>query len=253
MNNILITGSRGFLGTNICRSLTVSYDEIDLTLGSDHRNIVGRNGTLIFLSSYVRPDLSMKRPAEFIENNLVGLSLLLSNNNFEKVIFPSSNAVYDAYGNLEPSSVYGVTKLAGENLVKLYCKNYWILRLGNPYGYGDTRSMFHELAKCKLENKAFPIYSLGNMRRDYFPVSFVSSIVNKILGRKILPGTYNVGSGGGTVVKDFILSVCKQHHINYGIIDLPTLGASEGYIPTFNLLKSEPTDIEKDWAVYYLR
>ena len=150
MKEILITGSRGFIGTAIRKEIKIEYREVDLTLGMDHKDIIGRKGILVFLSSWVQPSESVVHPVKYLENNLTALSKIIMNNEFDGIIFPSSHAVYDKEGNLEPASVYGLTKLAGEKLIKIYYKNYWILRLGNPYGYGDNRSMFYHLAQCKL-------------------------------------------------------------------------------------------------------
>jgi len=158
-------------------------------------------------------------------------------------------AVYDKDGNLEPDSVYGVTKLAGEKLIKIYCKNYWILRIANPYGLNDRNSVFYKLAQCKLNDKVFTIYRGNGIRKDFFPVEHIAMIVNKIINNEIPSGIYNVGSGKGAIVTDLLQSLCAEHDIKHEYIDTPD-GLSAGYIPFENLLASEPREIQKEWVNY---
>lgn len=252
MGSILITGSRGFIGTAIRKVIRYPYDEVDFVLGTDHKDIKDRTGTLIFLSSWVKPSESVIRPTKYLENNLVALSMIIENNSFDGIIFPSSHAVYDREGNLEPASVYGLTKLAGEKLIKMYCKNHWILRLGNPYGDNDNRSMFYELAQCKLQNKKIPIYSMNGVMRDYFYVDFVADIVNSILEGRIHPGIYNVGTGHGTVVSEFMKEVCERHGIQHEFVESQA-GVPDGFVPLTRLLRAERRDLEQDWQTYYLK
>lgn len=251
MAEILITGSRGFIGTAVRNVINYPYDEIDLKLGTDHRDVKGRVGTLLFLSSWVKPNESVVLPTKYLENNLTALSQLIINNSFDKIIFPSSHTVYDKDGNLEPVSVYGLTKLAGEKLIRMYCKNCWILRLGNPYGENDTRSMFYDLAKCKLEKKKFPIYS-NDVSRDYFPVTHIANIINNIFDGKIQSGIHNVGTGKMTIVSHFIKKICEKYEIEYEVVDSQEWVA-DSYIPTTNLLKTEVEDLEEEWRKYYLK
>ena len=172
MKRILITGSRGFIGSHL-RSMMPTpydYDEADLSIGISHKDIRGREGTLVFLSGWSREGESYTNPSKYIENNISDLAELLVNNSFNKVIFSSSQAVYDKNGNLNPKSVYGITKLAGEHLIKLYAKEYWILRIANPFGTGDKRSVFYHLAQCKKQNRMFSLYKLYGRKKDYFGI-----------------------------------------------------------------------------------
>ena len=104
MVKILITGSRGCVGSAVRKMMKYPYDEVDFVLGTDHKDVSGRTGTLIYLSSWSEQDESLRCPAKYIENNLTALSLLLTNNNFDRVIFPSSNSVYDGDGQAKAST-----------------------------------------------------------------------------------------------------------------------------------------------------
>jgi nucleoside-diphosphate-sugar epimerase len=248
-NNVVITGSRGFIGTTIRNNLEDAYEEFDLKLGSDHRDLVDRHGTLIYLSSWVKQNESIHRPVKYLENNLTALAQILTSNYFDRVIFPSSATVYDDEGNLEPNSVYGLTKLAGEKLIKMYCKEYWILRFANPVGAGDKRSIFWDLADSKINNKIFTIYNGRPIIRDYFHVSHISLVVNEILKGWWKPGIYNVGTGIATSCPEFLTSMCMKHDINYKLVEAPE-DLLAGYVPTTNLLTAPKIDLEEVWLTY---
>ena len=250
MNDILITGSRGFIGTAIRKVIKYPYDEIDLKEGRNHICIGGRRGMLIHLSAWVQQNESFKRPVRYIENNLRDLALLIENNSFDRIIFPSSSCVYDRHGNLEPVSPYGLSKLAAEKLIRIYFKEHWILRLMNPYGEHDDRSIFYLLAQCKKQNKVFQIFTSQKVVRDYFHVGHVANIINDILEGHLKCGTYNVGSGIATEVAPFMAAICKKHGIAYEHVKSPD-GLLDGHIPTDNFIYCPPKDLEEEWEKYY--
>ena len=250
MSKMIITGSRGFIGTAVRKTLrNCPYTEIDSKVFTDYRELKGKTGTLIHLAASINERESFSDPIKYIDNNISGLTLLLKNNNFNKVIFPSSITVYDNTGNLNPETVYGMTKLAGEQLIKIYAKKYWILRITNPFGPNDVNSVFARLKHCKLSGETFQIYNNPNAIKDFFHVDHVASVIQKIIDGRIKPGIYNVGSGRGTVVVDMLKSLCEKFSIEYELID-PPVGISSGYIPTESLLTQDYMEVEIEWVKY---
>lgn len=247
---VIITGSRGCVGTALRKTMNSPYEENDLILGKDHRDIVGNTGTLIYLSSWSEQNESMRRPVKYIDNNLTSLAMILSNNSFDHVIFPSSIAVYDSEGDLNPSSVYGLTKLAGEHLVRMYCKNSWIFRFANIYGEADRRSVFYHLARCKTEGKVFPIYDKNGMVRDYISVEDAVCVINSALEGILRPGTYNVGTGKGMHMSELLEKLCNRLQVQYKHKELPE-GITGGFVPVDNLLKVKRRNIEEEISVYF--
>ena len=250
MDNIIITGSRGFIGTAIRDHITFPYDEIDLALGTSHNDLKGHSGTLIHLSAWTNENESFANPVKYIDNNIKDLASILVKNNFDKVIFPSSTAVYNQYGDLEPDSIYGITKLTGEKLIKTYCKNYWILRIANPYSSKGGNSVLSVLMDCKANDKIFPIYDNNGLMKDFFPVKYIAYVVEHILTGIFEPGIYNVGTGNGTVVSDLLKSLCLKVGIRHEIVRAPQ-GLSAGYIPKQNLLTVNLSKtVEEEWQSY---
>jgi UDP-glucose 4-epimerase len=125
-----------------------------------------------------------------------------------KVVYASSSSVYgdtdrlpmheDA--NCRPVSPYGVTKLAGEQLCRLYWKNHGVpavaLRFFTVYGPRQRPDMaFHRFLRAMHRGDVLEMYGAGDQTRDF---TFVSDIVEGIMsaaaeGRD--GAVYNLGGG----------------------------------------------------------
>jgi nucleoside-diphosphate-sugar epimerase len=187
----------------------------------------------------------------YIKNNIDDFAKILIQNNFSKIIFTSTTAVYDNHGNINPKSVYAMTKLAGEQLAKIYCKHCWILRITNPFGPNDKKSVFAKLAEYKRSGNRFPIYA-SNAKRDFFHVEHIATIVKSILRGRIKTGTYNVGSGVPTEVRQLLIDLCQAHHIKYKFV-YPPQGLSDSFVPgSNNLLTRKNRSVKDEWRNSYL-
>jgi nucleoside-diphosphate-sugar epimerase len=251
IGQLTITGSRGFIGTAITKIIDREYYEIDHSLGTDHKILREEKGILIHLSASVFESESYFKPVNYIQNNITDLANMLIKNKFNKVIFASSTAVYDQDGNINPSSIYGITKFAGEQIIKLYARNFWNLRITNPFGPNDKKSVFAKLAQCKKDGEVFHIYENKEATRDFFHVDHIADIVKDILAGNISPGTYNVGSGVATNVYKLLTKICRDHNIKHNFVGEPR-GMSPGYIPNTNLLTKKDKRVENEWENYLL-
>ena len=134
-----------------------------------------------------------------------------------RVVYASSSSVY---GNTEhlpmkedhptaPVSPYGVTKLAGEHLARLYWANFQVptvsLRYFTVYGPGQRPDMaFHKLIKAMLLEREFSLYGDGDQTRDF---TFISDAVaaNLAAADRGRPGAYyNIGGGARVTVNEVI-------------------------------------------------
>ncbi|NVM44223.1 MAG: GDP-mannose 4,6-dehydratase [Candidatus Lokiarchaeota archaeon] len=160
---ILITGSSGFIGFALKRLLVekgieiVTYDIKENSL-DDVRDIsalqakiIGVDG-IVHLAAVSRVKIAQENPLECINTNIGGLTNVLEStrelifeNGHPWVIFGSSREVYGEPMNLpvvetsnrKAINVYGVSKLSGEELCKVYSDNYGlkirVLRFSNVY------------------------------------------------------------------------------------------------------------------------
>lgn len=123
-------------------------------------------------------------------------------------VYASSSSVYGIPESLPmvedvtvpvPHSPYGVTKLAGENLVRLYTANMGLpsvsLRFFTVYGPRQRPDMaFNRFIRAGLQEKPIGIFGTGEQTRDF---TFVLDIVNGlILAENCTDGSVmNLGGG----------------------------------------------------------
>jgi len=140
---ILITGSRGFIGTHLANALTEMGHEVihyDLKDGNDILNLKnlkergkGIDG-IVDLAAVQRNITGFYYPFKTIENNIMGLSnvlqLALENNAF--LLFSSSKSVYGKPEKVpvkegdakNPLNIYSLSKVVSEMIIRDFCKNY---------------------------------------------------------------------------------------------------------------------------------
>ena len=146
----------------------------------------------------------------YTDNNVLATQLVLEacrEVGVPKLVYASSSSVYgdtdqlpmreDA--NCRPVSPYGVTKLAGEQLCRLYWKNHGVptvsLRFFTVYGPRQRPDMaFHIFLRALFEGRPLEMYGAGNQTRDFTFVSdIVDGIVRAMKGRD--GAVYNLGGG----------------------------------------------------------
>jgi len=144
--------------------------------------------------------------SEYLNSNVLALSKILEvipNGSTKKIIQLSTSSVYGkfAVGNelnqTAPSSPYGVTKLAAENLLKVVAEkknlNFTILRLFSVYGPRQRPDMAFRIILNKLiSGEAIDIYGDGTASRSN---TYVSDVVDGILlacGSKCNSEVYNI-------------------------------------------------------------
>jgi UDP-glucose 4-epimerase len=166
--------------------------------------------------------------AIYEKNNIsVTQKLLESSKNqpLKKFIYASSSSVYGSARKfpiredhpLQPISPYGVTKLAAENLVYLYWKNFGLpvvsLRYFTVYGPRQRPDMaFTRLIKAVLKKELFEVFGSGQQIRDF---TFVADAVAANLSLldveedKILGEVFNIGGGHPVSINEVIKIVEK--------------------------------------------
>ncbi len=218
--------------------------------------IINKNNidSIIHLAAVLSVGESQKNPKKYERINVKGTKNLLAamkNTNVRNFVFSSTCAVYSdglkkvsENSNLKPTSVYGKTKLKGENLIKNFCKknkiNFGILRFFNVAGASDTGKigqinkgdqLFKNLSlETGKKNPIFKIYGTnyktkdGTCIRDYIHVSDISELHFKVLKKidktkksKIL----NCGYSKGISVKEVINEFKKYCNKNLKILEHP--------------------------------
>ena len=147
----------------------------------------------------------------YTNNNVLATQRLLEaarGTSIKRFVFASSSSVYGDAENIPvtekeptlPISPYGVTKLAAENLCRLYHKNFGVptvaLRYFTVYGPRQRPDMaFHRFIKAILKGDPISVYGGGEQTRDF---TFIEDAVdaNMLAMEKGLDGSvYNIGGG----------------------------------------------------------
>lgn len=139
--------------------------------------------------------------------------------NIKKFVYASSSSVYGNYleipmkestdKELWPISPYGITKLAGEKLCRLYHDTYNLpiaqLRYFTVYGPRQRPDMgFMKFINSIVNDKEIIIYGDGNQTRDFTYVSDVIDATMAAATAKIDFETINIGGGSCVTVNDVL-------------------------------------------------
>ena len=134
--------------------------------------------------------------------------------NINKIVFASSSVVYgetsgepvsEDYGPLQPISLYGAAKLAGEGLITAFCHLFhmqaWLFRFANVVGsratHGVIRDFIHKLKKNTGE---LEILGDGKQAKSYVHVG--DCVDGMLYGLQHSDGQVNVFNLGNNDVVD---------------------------------------------------
>lgn len=246
---IVVTGGAGFIGSHVTKllldhghqvtvadnlshsnkdsvDLRATFEQIDISDQSKLEKILPGHEAVIHMASFIEVGESVKKPAEFAQNNIVGTVKLLAAMKaagVKKIIFSSSACVYGIPKKLpitedeplgEQENPYGITKVTMEQFCILYHQLYnfdvIILRYFNPYGPGELHTpethAIPNFVKAVLSKKPIPLFWKGEQVRDFIYIEDLASA-------HILPLTqsglhiYNVGTEGGNKVIDVVKKI----------------------------------------------
>ena len=221
IHNILITGSKGFVGENICKSyLNNKYNLItdnqndksqkDITKIEYFKNFGDKIDAIIHLAAKTSINDSLSDPYETYYINIIGTLNVLEfakRKNITNLIFLSTY-VYgqpqylpiDENHPINPHSPYNKSKIIAESLCEDYSKIFGInvVILRPFYLYGDNRKKNTLIRSILDQINSNEIVKLSNEKtsRDFLYISDFIELLNKILN-KFPSGCniYNVGYG----------------------------------------------------------
>lgn len=259
MKSAVVLGAGGFLGSHLCRHLVqggwevtgVVRDAGDGQVGSrlapvaaDMRLVSGDAtradviAPLIATADAVFPFAgrsgaadSMLTPEADLDANghgqLVVLELVRTLRPEARVVFPGSRLQYGRPRSVpvtedqpqQPTSIYGIHKLLGEQYHQLYARAYGlattVLRISNPYGphqdrrggrYGIVGNFLARAAK----GEALPVFGGGSQLRDFLYVNDLTELLELAATHPAAVGqVFNASGPSGTTLREMADTVVK--------------------------------------------
>ena len=227
---ILITGHTGLVGSNLYKRLEEGGHELlglSLDTGCDLRDeakvdkVIGnfKPEIVYHLAAMAAESRGQVSPVDMTQRNLgifVNVLKASINAGMKKMMYTSSVAVYGEAGTpykedgpTIPKDVYGVNKLAAEQILKIMAKvydfEYVIFRPHNIYGPGQMmddpyKNVVALFMRKLIEGESCTLFGEGKMKRAF---SYVDNVVDVFIqALKLSDITMNVGSTEAISIKE---------------------------------------------------
>jgi dTDP-glucose 4,6-dehydratase len=205
-------------------------------------------------------DRSIDGPAEFIQTNIVGTSVLLQEalkyystlKGKESERFRFHHVSTDeVFGSLsesgffteetpyDPSSPYSASKASSDHLIRAWHRTFYlpvlISNCSNNYGpYQFPEKLIPLMILNCLEEKPLPVYGTGENIRDWLYVEDHCDAIYTILQKGTIGETYNVG--GNNEIKNIQIVEVICDILN----DIHPAGSGKSYHELINFVKDRP-------------
>ena len=280
MQNILVTGGLGFVGSNLVDKLieqgynvTVIDNLSSESSSENYKNPKAKyyikdirdldliipahipNFDVIYhLAGLARIQPSFTSPLEYIDVNINGTARIceLALNHGARLIYSSSSSI----NNGEYKTPYTFSKWGGEEALKTWIQCYKldasICRFYNVYGprepkTGDFATVVRKFIKQYQENKPLTVVGNGEQRRDFTHVDDITDGLIKVMSNGVSDSLYHLGRGINYSINE-LTSIFKNTKVSY----IP-LRKGEGditlanYEETFNKLNWKATRNLQEW------
>ena len=265
MKTVIVTGGAGFIGSAVVRHLikqtdyrVVNLDKLTYagnleslaSVESDPRyhfrqvDICDKQAVeeiftemqptvMMHLAAESHVDRSIDGPADFIDTNIVGTSVLLEvartywSSLKDKSVFRfhhvSTDEVFGSLGTTglfteqspyAPNSPYSASKAASDHLVRAWYETWRlpvvITNCSNNYGPCQFPEKLIPLVILNaLQGKPLPIYGKGDQVRDWLYVDDHARALCLVMEQGSLGETYNIGGHNEQTNLDVVTSLCR--------------------------------------------
>ena len=229
MNNLLIVGGFGSIGTKIIKNLKkdflihvidkkldenynfCNYEICNLSIGKLNDEKFPDQLTVVYLTGNLTNSLTPDDVLNSIDDNISSLAnfIISFSKKIKHMIFVSSVSVYglpkynpiDEQHPINPSSFYGSQKACAEIICKTLCNNLQIpltiIRSSQLFGLVSAEfTLPHQLMNNLKSGKLISLTSDPYSERDYLHVSDFCAFVYDVI-KTPKEGIFNIGSGKG--------------------------------------------------------
>jgi|SRR3989344_1462061 len=221
---ILITGHKGFIGTNLIKSISdnnlILYSK-DITKKLSIRDKVD---CVVHLAAKTDSRESIKNPEEYYRVNILGtLNLLkLCREKNSKIIFASTGQVCGSNENkpineetqANPVNPYTKSKLLSEELCRYYNQDFrvrcTILRFFNVYGPGQKENfLIPYIINSLIKNGKVALNNPGAIR-DFIYIDDVVDSIKKAIDHNTDFDIFHIGMGVPKSIEDLVKVIQKE-------------------------------------------
>ena len=219
--NILITGHRGFIGSNLIKKLD-NHKIIGVDL-KDGNNILDSSfinalfefydfDVVIHLAAIAGVGYSIDHSEEVLKNNIIGFDTLAKaaiKHNVKHFIYASSSSVYGDDGTQK--SPYAVSKMTNELQAAMYSNlsdmKFTGLRFFTVYGEGIRQDLaISKFIKAMRNDEPLTVYGDGTQARDFTYVNDITEAIKLIVesDKDWKNEVFDIGYGKSTTVNELI-------------------------------------------------
>lgn len=229
---ILLTGHKGFIGSNLAKKLS-AHTIIGVDLKDGH-NILDSNyinalfefyniDVVIHLAAIAGVGYSISHSEEVLTNNIIGFDVLAKaaiKHNVKHFIYASSSSVYGDDGTQK--SPYAVSKATNELQAAMYSNlsdmKFTGLRFFTVYGEGIRDDLaISKFIKAIKNDKPLYVYGDGSQSRDFTYIDDICEAIKLILesDKEWKNEVFDIGYGESTTVNELIDILKGLININY--------------------------------------
>ena len=222
---ILITGINGQLGQELLQKLGdreaigVGRERLDLTQPESIRQVVAavKPDVVINSAAYTAVDKAESEVELAMQVNAIAPGILAQE--CQKLGIPlihvSTDYVFDGtqgypYQDTDktnPLSVYGKSKLAGEDAIRSHCEHHAIVRTAWVYGVGGTGNFVKTMLRLASQREEIRVVAdqIGSP-------TWTGDLANAIVGllKQTPPGTYHYTNSGVASWYDFAVAIFEE-------------------------------------------
>jgi nucleoside-diphosphate-sugar epimerase len=206
---ILVTGHKGFIGTEVYAKLKADgYNVTGMDIGD--RLPDTKFDYIIHLGARTLIRKSKELPYEYFEDN-VGLTMRM----LEVARKRGSAIVYATSGSVsEATNPYSLGKKQSAEWIELYQKLYnirrYTLKFYNVYGPTCRKGAVYLFCNAVLKSLPVTVYGDGSHIRDFIHVKDIVKVIERIVDGKVAEGVHEIGTGKGTSVMELIKNIEKK-------------------------------------------